>query len=116
MLLPQPAARSAADGHVLDRARVPVLQPAVPDIGAAQVPAPQDGLNCFGRPDRFLGQLVERERSPAALEVDGGITVETIRTAWAAGADTFVAGTAVFGARDPAAAIRALRAQCSVSV
>lgn len=61
-------------------------------------------------------QVLERGRSPAALEVDGGITVETIRTAWAAGADTFVAGTAVFGARDPAAAIRALRAQCSVSV
>ncbi len=61
-------------------------------------------------------QALERGRSPAALEVDGGITVETIRTAWGAGADTFVAGTAVFGARDPAAAIRALRAQCSVSV
>ncbi len=61
-------------------------------------------------------QALERGRSPAALEVDGGITVETIRTAWGAGADTVVAGTAVFGARDPAAAIRALRAQCSVSV
>ena len=38
----------------------------------------------------------------AALEVDGGITTATIAEAWGAGADTFVAGTAVFGAADPA--------------
>ena len=37
--------------------------------------------------------------SRAALEVDGGITTETIAEAWGAGADTFVAGTAVFGTR-----------------
>jgi len=37
--------------------------------------------------------------------VDGGITTSTIRAAWDAGADTFIAGTAVFGEPDPAAAI-----------
>ena len=56
--------------------------------------------------------LLDREGSRAALEVDGGITVETIETAWRAGADTFVAGTAVFGAGDPAAAVRALKRRC----
>jgi ribulose-phosphate 3-epimerase len=45
-----------------------------------------------------------------ALEVDGGISLETIGRAARAGADVFVAGTAVFGAPDYAAAIRALRA------
>ena len=56
--------------------------------------------------------LLDREGSRAALEVDGGITVETIETAWRAGADTFVAGTAVFGAGDPATAVRALKRRC----
>ncbi len=43
------------------------------------------------------------------LEVDGGISGSTIGRASAAGADTFVAGTAVFGAKDYAAAIAGLR-------
>ena len=43
------------------------------------------------------------------LEVDGGIASETIARAAAAGADTFVAGTAVFGAADYAEAIQTLR-------
>jgi ribulose-phosphate 3-epimerase len=43
------------------------------------------------------------------LEVDGGIAEDTIEAAAAAGADTFVAGTAVFGASDPAQAVRRLR-------
>lgn len=60
--------------------------------------------------------LLDRRRSPAALEVDGGITVETIAAAWEAGADTFVAGTAVFGEPDPARAVRALLQRCAVRV
>jgi ribulose-phosphate 3-epimerase len=56
--------------------------------------------------------LLERHGSEAVLEVDGGITTATIGGAWRAGARAFVAGTAVFGEPDPAAAIRALRAQC----
>ena len=56
--------------------------------------------------------LLERHGSEAVLEVDGGIPTATIGGAWRAGARAFVAGTAVFGEPDPAAAIRALRAQC----
>ena len=47
------------------------------------------------------------------LEVDGGITAETIGEASRAGADVFVAGTAVFGEPDYAAAIRDLREQAA---
>jgi ribulose-phosphate 3-epimerase len=43
------------------------------------------------------------------LEVDGGITEDTIAVAARAGADTFVAGTGVFEAPDPAAAVERLR-------
>ena len=47
------------------------------------------------------------------IEVDGGIAADTIEAAAEAGADTFVAGTAVYAADNPAAAVRALRAQLS---
>jgi ribulose-phosphate 3-epimerase len=63
---------------------------------------------------RRVRAVLDRAGSRAALEVDGGITVETIAEAWGAGADTFVAGTAVFGAGDPARAVRELRRRCAV--
>src|SRR5437867_4071683 len=47
---------------------------------------------------RRVRALLDRHGSRAVLEVDGGITTATIAEAWNAGADTFVAGTAVFGA------------------
>jgi len=65
---------------------------------------------------RRVRELLDRHGSKAALEVDGGITKGTIRAAYDAGADTFVAGTAVFGESDPAAAVRALKAACATRV
>ena len=56
--------------------------------------------------------LLDRAGSAAALEVDGGVTLETIEAIWRAGADTFVAGTAVFGSGDIAEAVRALHRRC----
>jgi len=49
------------------------------------------------------------------LQVDGGISTATIGRAAAAGADTFVAGSSVYGADDPAAAIAALRTAASAA-
>ncbi|HKR56622.1 MAG TPA: ribulose-phosphate 3-epimerase [Gemmatimonadales bacterium] len=51
----------------------------------------------------------------AFLEVDGGIGPDTIAAAHAAGADTFVAGQAVFGAKDPGAQVQELRRRCGVA-
>jgi ribulose-phosphate 3-epimerase len=65
---------------------------------------------------RRVRELLDRRGASAVVQVDGGITVETIAEAWQAGADTFVAGTAVFGAPDPAEAVRALRSACTVRV
>src|SRR5690606_17434090 len=73
--------------------------------GQGYLPAATDKL-------RRARALLDRAGSRAALEVDGGITVATIRAAWEAGADTFVAGTAIFGAPDPARAVEALRREC----
>ena len=53
--------------------------------------------------------LLDAKKSAALLEVDGGVARDTIGRLAAAGADTFVAGHAVFGAPDPAAEVRELR-------
>ncbi|MDH5234379.1 MAG: ribulose-phosphate 3-epimerase [Gemmatimonadota bacterium] len=60
--------------------------------------------------------MLDEARSHAVLEVDGGIARETITACWRAGADTFVAGNAIFSAADPRAEIGALRALCTERV
>ncbi|HEY2848945.1 MAG TPA: ribulose-phosphate 3-epimerase [Gemmatimonadaceae bacterium] len=57
--------------------------------------------------------MLDAAGSIAALEVDGGISRETINACWRGGADTFVAGNAVFSAKDPGAEVRALRGLCA---
>ena len=65
-------------------------------------------------------RLLEGERSRSGrdirLEVDGGIKVDNIRRAADAGADTFVAGSAIFGSENYAAVIDAMRAELAASV
>jgi len=53
--------------------------------------------------------LLDAKKSAALLEVDGGVARDTIGRLAAAGADTFVAGHAVFGTSDAAAEVRELR-------
>ncbi|PZS34911.1 MAG: ribulose-phosphate 3-epimerase [Pseudonocardiales bacterium] len=50
------------------------------------------------------------------IEVDGGITTDTIEAAAEAGADVFVAGSAVYGADDPGKAVEALRVKARASM
>lgn len=50
------------------------------------------------------------------LEVDGGITKQTIAAAHQAGADTFVAGNAIFASADPGREVQELRRRCMVTV
>ena len=61
---------------------------------------------------RRARQLLDVAKSGAMLEVDGGIARDTIRQCHQAGADTFVAGNAIFSAADPAAEVSALRNLC----
>jgi ribulose-phosphate 3-epimerase len=101
---------------------VAALDDVVPDLDLVLVMSVNPGYagQTFlpGTPDKIrrVRELLDRRRSPAALEVDGGITTETIGTAWRAGADTFVAGSAVFNASDPATAVKALLRQCTETV
>ena len=56
-----------------------------------------------------LRNLVERTGSKALIEIDGGVNRETGKLLVEAGADVLVAGSAVFGAKDPAEEIKFLR-------
>lgn len=60
--------------------------------------------------------LLDEMKSGASLEVDGGISRDTIKKVWRAGADMFVAGNAVFTAKDPKAEIAMLRSLCTETV
>jgi ribulose-phosphate 3-epimerase len=59
---------------------------------------------------RAVRRRVDAGQLRVRVEVDGGIAADTIERAAEAGADAFVAGTAVYGADDPAEAVRRLRA------
>ena len=56
-----------------------------------------------------LRQALERKGSKGLIEIDGGVNMENAKTIREAGVDLIVAGSAVYGAADPAAAISALR-------
>ncbi len=58
---------------------------------------------------RRLRAMADARGQALEIEVDGGIKAETVGEVAAAGANVFVAGTAVFGAQDYAAAIRGIR-------
>jgi ribulose-phosphate 3-epimerase len=57
-----------------------------------------------------LRRVIDASGRDIRLEVDGGIKADNIRRAADAGADTFVAGSAIFGQKDYKAAIDAMRA------
>jgi ribulose-phosphate 3-epimerase len=96
--------------EVLDDVDVVLIMSVNPGYGGqSYIPQSTDKI-------RRARELLDRRGSPAALEVDGGITGDTIAEAWGAGADTFVAGTAVFGASDPGHAVRDLKRRCAVRV
>ena len=65
----------------------------------------------IGKISRARRMLTEHG-SGAYLEVDGGVTPDTIAAIHAAGADTFVAGSAVFGTGDPGRQVQELRKRC----
>jgi ribulose-phosphate 3-epimerase len=105
-----PAAPLALLEEVLDELDLVLLMTVNPGFGG------QHYIESVTDKIRRVRRMLDARGSRAALSVDGGITEATIRTARDAGADTFVAGTAVFGAADPAEAIRRLRLACATAV
>lgn len=64
---------------------------------------------------RAARQAIDASGADVWLQVDGGVSRDTVARAAEAGADTFVAGSAVYGAADPGEEIRALRALASAA-
>jgi len=62
---------------------------------------------------RAARKLIDAEGMAVEIEIDGGIKVDNAALAAAAGVDILVSGTGIFGADDPAAAARAIRAAAS---
>ena len=60
---------------------------------------------------REARRLIDESGLPIRLEIDGGVKIDNIGAIAAAGADTFVAGSAIFGRPDYKAVIDAMRAQ-----
>jgi ribulose-phosphate 3-epimerase len=58
---------------------------------------------------RRLKRMIEERKLDTRIEIDGGVDLENIASVVAAGAEIIVAGSAIFGAADPEAAVRGLR-------
>jgi len=91
--------------HVMDRLDMLLLMSVNPGFGGQKfIPATLDKL-------RSARQLIDDSGLDIRLEVDGGINLETIQSVAEAGADTFVAGSAIFNAPDYAQVIEQMRAK-----
>jgi ribulose-phosphate 3-epimerase len=96
-----PATPACMVAHVLDRVDLVLAMTVNPGFGGQRfLPAQLDKI-------RELRRMIGER--PIRIEVDGGITPETAKLVVEAGASVLVAGSAVFGAADYAAAIAALR-------
>jgi ribulose-phosphate 3-epimerase len=65
---------------------------------------------------RRTRELIKKHGLEVWLQVDGGVSASTVERCAEAGADVFVAGSAVYGAEDPAEAVRALRGQAGAAL
>ncbi len=84
--------------HVMDRLDLILVMSVNPGFGGqAFIPHALDKIAAVRR---RIDAHVQRGGQPIALEVDGGIKVSNVRAVADAGADVFVAGSAIFGARD----------------
>jgi ribulose-phosphate 3-epimerase len=103
--------------HVMDKLDLILIMSVNPGFGGqAFIP---HALEKIAAVRARIDAHVQRGGQPIALEVDGGIKVSNIRAVADAGADTFVAGSAIFSARDEAGGfhsiINALRGEISRS-
>ena len=90
--------------YTLDKLDLVLLMSVNPGFGGQQfIPEVLPKISAVRERVRALGRDVR-------IEVDGGIKVDNIAAVARAGADTFVAGSAIFGAKDYVATIKALRA------
>lgn len=91
--------------YVLDKVDMILLMSVNPGFGGQSfIPSTLDKL-------RQVRKLIDQSGHKIRLEVDGGIKIDNIREIAAAGADTFVAGSAIFNTPDYRATVAAMRAE-----
>ena len=89
--------------HVIDKVDMVLIMSVNPGFGGQSfIPAALDKL-------RAAREIIDASGLDIRLEIDGGVKVENIAEIAAAGADTFVAGSAIFGSADYAGVIDAMR-------
>ena len=91
--------------HVIQKLDIVLIMSVNPGFGGqAFIPAALDKL-------RSARSIIDAYDGEIRLEIDGGVKVDNIGAIAAAGADTFVAGSAIFGSDDYAVTIAAMRAE-----
>jgi len=95
--------------HVLEKVDLVLLMSVNPGFGGQSFIK-----STLGKLQQVRG-LIDAARRPIRLEVDGGVKVDNIEAIAAAGADTFVAGSAIFGSGDYAATIAQMRANIAAA-
>jgi ribulose-phosphate 3-epimerase len=95
--------------HVLDKVDLVLLMSVNPGFGGQQL------IEATLPKITAVRGLIDRSGLDIRLEVDGGVKVANIGRIAAAGADTFVAGSAIFGAHDYAATIAAMRREVAAA-
>jgi ribulose-phosphate 3-epimerase len=99
--------------HVMDKVDIILLMSVNPGYGGQSfIPGTLDKLR---QARALIDAHVKGGGQPIALEVDGGVKVDNIGAIRAAGADTFVAGSAIFGQPDYAAVIQNMREQLKLA-
>ena len=102
-LVLNPATPVGVLDHVLEQLDMVLLMSVNPGFGGQSfIPYVLDKV-------RAVRERIDATGKPIRLEVDGGVNTDNLRAIAAAGADTFVAGSAIFGAGDYAAVIARMR-------
>jgi ribulose-phosphate 3-epimerase len=98
-----PATPSNWLDHVLDKLDMVLLMSVNPGFGGQSfIPSALPKIT-------LVREMIDRSGREIRLEVDGGVKVDNIGAVAAAGADTFVAGSAIFGSKDYRATVAAMR-------
>ena len=106
-LVLNPATPLGVLDHVLEQLDMVLLMSVNPGFGGQSfIPYVLDKV-------RAVRERIDETGQPIRLEVDGGVNADNIQAAAQAGADTFVAGSAIFGAADYAEAIARMRERLS---
>jgi len=93
--------------YVLDKVDMVLLMSVNPGFGGQKfIPATLDKL-------RKARQIIDESGQDIRLEIDGGVKIDNIREIAEAGADTFVAGSAIFSTEDYRATVQAMRGELS---